>query len=116
MPKEPGINNQEIVQVVKFSYNWNKKLDCFAYTTIRIHNPKKYVIGVVYDIHLQSSLIHQAQLITVQQFLLHKLTEGVAMIDTGYNRTETIRIITKMYKSVDFSKVPLAIHVFKRLM
>ena len=34
---------------IRFSYNWNNKLNCHSYTTIRIHNPSKYEINIRYN-------------------------------------------------------------------
>lgn len=38
---------------IKFSYNWNQKLNCKAFTTIRIHNDGKYVVGEIYNVYLE---------------------------------------------------------------
>jgi hypothetical protein len=37
---------------IRFSYNWNNKLDNKAFTTIRLHNPKKYSVGNEYNIQI----------------------------------------------------------------
>ena len=41
--------HQTIVKfdTINFSYNWNSKLNCSAFTTIRVKNDKKYRIGKV---------------------------------------------------------------------
>ncbi len=40
---------------IKFSFNWNNKLENKAFTTIRIHNPNKYKTGNMYEIELNET-------------------------------------------------------------
>ena len=85
---------------IHFSENWNRKLGCICFTTIRLANPKKYVLGEKYHITLKGQLrSHPATILGITKFQLHQLTEGMARIDTSYSRSETIEIIRKMYKN-----------------
>jgi len=48
---------------IKFSYNWNNKLENKAFTTIRIHNPKKYIAGKAFNIELNGTPKGQCHLV-----------------------------------------------------
>lgn len=48
--EDDGKNDRECQHTIAFSNNWNNKLDCLAFTTIRLYNPGKYVKGRVYKI------------------------------------------------------------------
>lgn len=95
---------------VKFSYNWNNKLDCKAFTTIRLHNAEKYIVGEVYEIYLKDKdkwiFKGRARLESKRTFLTEKINQFVAYLDTGYSAQQTKTIIRKMYKQhnpeVDF--------------
>lgn len=96
---ENGTNYQTIekFETINFSYNWNSKLYCSAFTTIRVKNDKKYRIGKVYQIKLADKHQKHAKIIAIQYFLLKNINEFMCQIDTGYSRAETINILTKMY-------------------
>ena len=83
---------------INFSYNWNNKLDCNSYTTIRLANKTKYKRGEVYQINLKDKKHHEAKIlgITSVQSIYH-ISEFIARIDTGYSAREAIGIIEKMY-------------------
>lgn len=88
---------------ITFTHNWNNKLDCTAFTTLRLHNPKKYIIGEVKEIWIsqpnkQWKQLFRAKIEDVKTFHLEKMNEYIARLDTGYSRAECINIIRKMYK------------------
>ena len=91
----------ENINSISFGTNWNSKLSCSAFSTIRIRNDKKYIIGHEYTIILKEQPIYVARLVCISHFMLDGLSEGMAYIDTGYNKKETIAIIEKMYKNKD---------------
>jgi hypothetical protein len=87
---------------IKFSYNWNNKLNNISFTTIRLKQPDKYVLGQVYEIFLNKDFKMNARIIGIINFFLKDLNEYMAQIDTGYSKEEATKIITKMYPNVDF--------------
>ena len=87
------------MQIIKFSQNWNGKLNCTAFTTIRLHNPQKHQIGQYYEIQHNSHTKGIAKLIDIETFTIDKINERVAYLDTGYSREKTINIIKNMYKN-----------------
>ncbi len=88
---------------IKFSYNWNKKLDCHAFTTIRLYNPGKHFKGQSVRMLLNGNPIGEGLIHDVSTFYLSKINSFMAFIDTGYSVEETIGIIKKMYPKIDFT-------------
>jgi len=91
--------------IIKFSYNWNGKLENKAFTTIRVHNPKKYIVGRIYQIELNGTTKGSATLQAKRVLMLNQLNEFICYLDTGYNRTETISIFNKMYSRMDLNNI-----------
>ena len=96
---------------LKFSFNWNGKLSCAAFTTIRLYNPKKYYQDNVYNVYLKDELVGTAQLIGIRRTQLSKLNEFVARLDTGYSLGQCRKVIGSMYgKDKDHE---LGLYLFK---
>jgi hypothetical protein len=92
----PAINH------IRFSYNWNKKLDCKAFTTIRLNN-QKYKIGEVYEIILEEKnkelqYLGTAMIEHIKTIWKSEMDLFTAFLDTGYNANQTKALIDKMYK------------------
>ena len=100
---------------ISFSYNWNHKLDCDAFTTIRIWQPEKYVMGEAYAIVINSELLSFAKIVEVKKFLLKDLNDWIALIDTGYKKEECEQIIRRMYKRVDFNTTYLSLILLQKI-
>lgn len=88
-------------QIITFSYNWNNKLDCKAFTTLRLKQGK-YVPEKVYDIYLEkkghnAEYLGKARCEAVKDLHLEQVNEFIAYLDTGYNTVECRRIVRRMY-------------------
>lgn len=94
---------------IKFSYNWNKKLGCNAYTTIRLKNPAKYKVGEQYEIFLKNGKgwdqLANAKIVEIKEMRFSQINNYIAYLDTGYNVRQCKRVIQLMYKKV-FEKDP----------
>lgn len=90
--------------IIKFSYNWNNKLNCKAFTTLRLHNQTKYRVGKLFEIELNGKPMGKAILQEVRTASLKHLNEFVCFIDTGYSRAQTIGMLQKMYPKIDLNK------------
>lgn len=99
---------------ISFSYNWNLKLFCNAFTTVRLHNPTKYKKGIEYSLFLKDRFIGYANIIEIRTLHLEKINEFVAQMDSGYNLLEFKRILRKMYPNVDFDVTLLDIILLKK--
>jgi hypothetical protein len=91
---------------IDFSYNWNNKLENKCFSTIRIYNPKKYVLNQNYKILLNSKHLYDAKIVFEKGFYINQLSEPMSFLDTGYSKNETIDILKKMYKN----KIDLQFH------
>ena len=86
---------------LKFSFNWNNKLTNKAFTTIRIHNPKKYIINQEYNIEISGRATGTAILKAITTVKGSNLNEFICYLDTGYSKAETLIILKRMYKGID---------------
>lgn len=96
------------METIKFTYNWNKKLETDTFTTIRIENPHKYRLGEVYQITQQERgrIIDRGlgKIISLTLVKLHQLKEVPCYLDTGYGLDATKDIIYKMYPGTDWAQ------------
>ena len=85
------------MNTISFSYNWNNKLDCKSFTTLRLSN--KHKIGDTIIINLKNKKLFNAKIIDKNELYLENINEFIAHIDTGYSRSECQNLIKKMYKN-----------------
>lgn len=107
---------------ISFGALWNSrkpdvsKLDLSCFSTIRIQS-YKYNVGEVYAITFKRGkeviIKGVAELKSITPFLLQNLTEGMALLDTGYSKEKTTQIIKKMYPKVNFDSQKLVFLVLK---
>lgn len=88
---------------IVFSYNWNNKLNCKAYTTFRLAS-NKYVKGGIYAIYLKDEYLHDAEIVDIRELSASHINDFIAYIDTGYDAKEFLQIIKKMYGDIDKRK------------
>jgi hypothetical protein len=90
------------METIRFSYNWNNKLTNKAFTTLRLHNPRKYQHGGQYKIECGGQLRGVAVLREIRTFTLASLNDFITYLDTGYNVPETVKVLQTMYKNKVF--------------
>lgn len=100
---------------INFSTNWNNKLDCVAFTTLRLRNSNKYQIGREYKIHLKNRFKKNARIEAMRTIYYHQINEFIAHVDTGYSAYETQKIIKKMYSKINIEKQPLSFILLKTI-
>lgn len=93
---------------INFSYNWNNKLNCKAFTTIRLKNSNKYQIGKEYKILLKKELLKPAIIEDIKTIYFNQINEFIARVDTGYSALETKNILKKMYSKINFETQPFS--------
>lgn len=89
--------------ILNFSYNWNNKLQCKAYTTMRLYG-RKYESGKRFQVQLKGENIHVAEVVEVKPFWLKDMNEFMAHVDTGYTTLEARDIIVRMYPKVNLQQ------------
>ena len=95
------------MEIIKFSENWNNgKLNLSAFTTIRLEQ-SKYQVGNKYEIvyapnkkDFEPLTLGYADILAINRFKLGNLSEGMALIDTGYSKAECQKIIKTMYFNI----------------
>lgn len=85
------------METIDFAYNWNNKLDCKAFTTIRLSG-RKYAVGQEYNIKLKGEAKGKAVCVDIKRFTLDHLNEFIALLDTGYDKAECTALIKNMYR------------------
>lgn len=85
------------VNTIKFLQNWNDKLNCKEFTTIRIFDPKKYKRGDLKRIELKSNFCMYAGIYEVKKVKLYDLAESEIRQDTGLSRKDAYHWFEKFY-------------------
>ena len=106
---------------INFSHNWNRKLDCDVFSTIRLWKPEVHYQGREVDIYDKSvnppRFKGHGRYEIVSQFTIQQLKPAAAMLDTGYTLEETQGIIRTMYyKTVtNIETQPLAYIIIRKI-
>jgi hypothetical protein len=106
---------------LNFTHNWNKKLDCDMFSTIRLWNPPKHYEGKEVDIYDKSvnppRYKGRGKYEIVSEFKLNQLKPAAAMLDTGYSLAETLSVIRTMYyKTVpNLEQQPFAYIIIRKI-
>jgi len=87
---------------INFSHPWCGNSDHFKihhqrFTTIRKHNPKKYVKGRSIGICYREKPVKICTIKNVDTCTLQSISGRTFISDTGYNKTESLKIFSKMY-------------------
>ncbi len=82
-----------------FSNNWNNKLNCDAFSTLRLRNDRSYYVGAKKNVVLNGAYKGPATIVSVSYFTLDKINESIARLDTGYSAEDCRKIIMTMYKN-----------------
>ena len=94
--------NQDL-KSIKFTYNWNNKLKCNYFTTMRLANPEKYKVGNQHKILFLENGVYRdygiGEIVAIRNLRLHQLNIFICGLDTGYSVDQTKQIIYKMYKN-----------------
>lgn len=116
-------NNQ--MDEIIFTNNWNNKLDCDCYTTIRLQNAQKYVHGRTYKISFvkkskngnEKTYLHDAVIVGIRTMTIDKINDFMAYIDTGYDAIQCRNIIRNMYKksNLDWNRQMISFILLKKI-
>jgi len=81
---------------IDFFRNWNGKLFCEAFSTIRLKNDR-YKVGERYDITLNDQWCGDAEIVHLVDFKLSQMKESMSYLDTGFGVRETIEQLLSIY-------------------
>lgn len=99
-------------KVLRFNHNWNNKLCCRFFTTLRLWNPDKYVLNMAFQVYLGQEYLGIAELKGARKTKSANLNAFVCGIDTGYSVAETQKILNRMYKGKEDTK-GLGLYLFR---
>lgn len=82
---------------INFSENYNYKLNCTYYTTIR-KKSEKYKIGNVYNINLHNIFLHKSLLIGIKyiDLSLRDNNDFYIELDTGLNYDDSRKLFKEL--------------------
>lgn len=103
------------MEKLEFTTNWNNKLDCKCFTTIRIYNPMKHFTSNKFEIYLKRKYKSKVEVLNIGVIKIQNLTDYICYLDTGYSRAETIELLRKMYPRIDFKNQYLCIMLLKKI-
>lgn len=103
------------MEKLEFSTNWNNKLDCKCFTTIRIYNQSKHFRGNQFEVFLQKKFRNKVLVLGTILTTLEQLSDYVCYLDTGYSKVETLAIFKKMYPLVDYKKQKICILLLQKI-
>jgi hypothetical protein len=88
---------------LNFSFNWNNKLDCKCFTTLRLRNPNKYFLNAEFEVFLKDEFKGKVIVTEIRHIKMHDINEFIARLDTGYSKDECKNILQRMYKNADWT-------------
>ena len=100
--------------IIKFSTNWNNKLSCDYFTTIRLASPK-YQVGKTYIIELRGKALKYVKMIEGRIITMPQMNEWVTRLDTGYDCKKFYDLFNRMYPNTDWTTQRLVLCLFETI-
>jgi hypothetical protein len=100
---------ESMLKSIGFTTNWNNKLDCDLFTTIRANG--NYNVGERVLIKLKGQAQFTVEVILKKDLNIDKIPDYVAYLDTGYDAVETKKTLLKMCGG---EKKPLYYYLLKK--
>lgn len=82
-------------QELEFSHNWNKKLDCDYFTTLRLSN--RFQVGEWVAVYEKKRFRGPHLILEKRGMKISQLNPWICGLDTGYTVPETVEILKRMY-------------------
>ncbi len=91
------------MSTLRFSKNWNNKLDCDCFTTIRQPNPYYKIGNVLYPVlelaNQKQIGYRSATIIYTKDYLLKDIPEHICQLDTGLPKHKFDQLMMNFYKN-----------------
>lgn len=100
--------------IIKFSTNWNNKLSCDYFTTIRLASPK-YQVDKIYIIELKGKALKHVRMIEGRIITMAQMNEWVTRLDTGYDCKKFYDLFNRMYPNTDWTTQRLVLCLFETI-
>ncbi|KKQ95363.1 MAG: hypothetical protein UT21_C0006G0035 [Candidatus Woesebacteria bacterium GW2011_GWA1_39_11b] len=98
---------------LNFSTNWNNKLGCHFFTSMRLSG--RYNIGDEVEITMRERLVKKAIVRGKRVFRMNKINEFIAGLDTGYSVAETCNLMRKFYPEADWNTQEITMYLFETI-
>jgi len=98
-----------------FSTNWNEKLNCKFFTTLRLMNTEKYFYGAKFNVFLKGKFLKSVEVESVRSITIDEINVFIAGLDTGYSVKETQDILRKMYSKANWETQRLHLVLLKTI-
>lgn len=82
------------MHTTRFTTNWNNKLNCKVFTTIRAHNPHLRP-GIQTEVILKGKPLFTSEILKIITTPIGKIPDWVLMNDTGYSYGESLEVFRK---------------------
>lgn len=108
------------MDTLKFSTNWNNKLNCKCFTTVRLYDPNRHFQYKDFIVELKKGNIYEKigifKVMDIATGLLSEIPSHICYLDTGYGKVEFIKIFENMYKnsSIDIHNATLCVMVLSK--
>ncbi len=89
------------MKTISFNLNWNAKLYCNCFTTIRPKNDDKYQLAEVYEIMLKGKNLGEATIVFIKDLKLSQITQAMSFLDTGFPASKAIEIFRDLYPDIE---------------
>ena len=83
---------------LEFEENYNGKLNCQCFTTIRLHHPVKNAVGAIKQVYLKGVWKGNARIMHAATITLDRINLPMAKLDTGLQPDGCRRLIRNLYK------------------
>ncbi|MFA5759770.1 MAG: hypothetical protein WC942_10500 [Clostridia bacterium] len=101
------------MEQINFSENLNNKLNCNCFTTVRLKNNRKYIVGETYEI-IYGKYNFTAAIVHIRHFLLKDVDNWISLIDTGLLTSQFTKVVENMYPNINFKLQQLSIILLRR--
>ncbi|TKB96869.1 hypothetical protein [Pedobacter cryophilus] len=88
---------------IKFCHNWNLKLICKNWSTIRLKDEVKFQLNHAYDIEINDEIFGECVCVYIKHFKFSDISEPLFRLDMGLNQTDGRKMLKHLYadKNID---------------
>lgn len=99
-----------------FQQNYNKKLDCNCFTTIRLDSDIYYE-GAMFDVFFKNEMYKKVIVRQVKRFTIDQLNEFMSAVDMGLTVPECVKVMKNMWAKeiIDWEKQKFAFVLLRTL-
>lgn len=85
------------MEAINFKQNYGGKLFNDWFSTVRLHDPEKFINGNSLEVYLRKYNMGIAQIVAVRTFYFHQIRDVLAQIECGNNASYLATILQSIY-------------------